>query len=108
MEVQELINKLILGEIKVSQGLMLAKVLYKDSLSKESYQWMCQELDHYENPDSIPGYRIIDCDIKVRIRSYYYGTRVEELDTSYFNNILRAPMAADCRPYGDTGHLFSL
>ena len=88
MNAKELIHKLILREIKVSQGMMLAKALYKDCLTKESYQWICFELDHYVKPESIPEYRVIDCVIKVVIRGYYIGRRVEELDTSYINSIL--------------------
>lgn len=89
MAINELIQKIILGEITLSQGMMLAKVLYKEYLSEESYQWICNELEHYDDPDLLPGYRVLDCTIKVVISGYYIGTRIEELDTStltkYFN-----------------------
>jgi hypothetical protein len=89
MAINELIQKIILGEITLSQGMMLAKVLYKEYLSEESYQWICNELEHYDDPDLLPGYRVLDCAIKVVISGYYIGTRIEELDTStltkYFN-----------------------
>ena len=88
MKVTELIQKLILEEISLSQGLMLAKVLYKDSLSESSYQWICNELDHYEDAGTIPEYRVLDCVLKARISGYYYGTRIEELDTAFINKQL--------------------
>ena len=88
MAINDLIRKLILGEISLSQGLMLAKVTFKGALSKESYAWICNELDHYEDAASMPEYRIVDCDIKVLVNVPYYGTRIEELDTSVINRHL--------------------
>ena len=88
MTVSELIQKLILGEIKLSQGLMLAKVLFKKMLTEESYQWICKELDHYEDAASMPEYRVVDCEVKVQIMVPYIGIKVETLDTSFINNQL--------------------
>lgn len=88
MTVNELIQKLILGEITLSQGLMLAKVLFKDMLTEESYQWMCKELDHYEDAATMPEYRVVDCEVKVQIMVPYMGIKVETLDTSFINNQL--------------------
>lgn len=88
MTVNELLNKLILGEISIAQGLMLTKVLYKDILSRESYAWICNELDHYEDAASMPDYRIVDCDVKVLVSAPFYGTKIEELDTTVINRQL--------------------
>ena len=88
MTVNELIQKLILGEIKLSQGLMLAKVLFKDMLTEESIQWICKELDHYEDASTMPEYRILDCEVKVQIMVPHMGVKVETLDTSFINNQL--------------------
>ncbi len=88
MTVNELIQKLILGEIKLSQGLMLAKVLFNKMLTEESYQWICKELDHYEDAASMPEYRVVDCEVKVQIMVPYIGIKVETLDTSFINNQL--------------------
>lgn len=79
-----LLQKIILGEITVSQGLMFCKVLFKDLLKKESYQWVCNELGHNDDIELLPNYRILDCDIMVIINGYY-GRGEEILDTSILN-----------------------
>lgn len=96
MTVEDLIQKLILGEIKVSQGMMLAKVFYKDSLSEETYSWLCHELDHYDKPSILPEYRIINCTIKALIHIPFVGSKVETLDTSPFDRL----MDKGNKPYG--------
>ncbi len=88
MRISDIINKLILGEISLAQGLMLTKVTFKGSLSKDSYEWICNELDYYEDAASMPEYRIVDCVIKVLVHVPYYGTRMEELDTTFFKRQL--------------------
>lgn len=98
MTVNELIESLILGRIKLSQGLMLTKVLYGKSLTRESFQWLCNEIDYYEEPSSLPDYRIIDCDIKVRVFVPYFGIREEVLDTSIFDRFLEGNDKAYASP----------
>lgn len=88
MTVSELIQKLILGEVTLSQGLMVAKVLFKDMLTNDSYQWISKELDHYEDAATMPEYRVVDCEVKVQILVPYIGIKVETLDTSFINNQL--------------------
>ena len=88
MTATELLQKVILGDITLSQGLMLCKVLFKDALSEESYNWIGRELDHYEEAETIPDYRILDCDVKARVSGYYIGTRIETLDTTVINKQL--------------------
>lgn len=83
MSVEELLQKLIMREISLSQCLMLCKVKYRDSLSEASYHWICNELEHYDDPLSLPDYRILDCALKLKYTSYYFGTQIEELDTSF-------------------------
>ena len=87
MTTNDLIQKMILGEITLSQGLMLCKVMYKGVLSDEDYQWISNELDYYEEPETIPDYRIIDCSVKAIISVPYLGTKIEELDISSFKRI---------------------
>lgn len=94
MTAHELLQKLILGELTISQGLALTKVLYKDILTEESYQWICNELEHYDDPKQLPDYRILDCNIIVVICGPYIGKRSELLDTSCFNKYLD-----DSEPY---------
>ena len=87
MIASDLIHKLILREISLSQGLLLCKVNYKEVLSKESFQWICNELDQYNSFNSLPDYRVIDCTVKVRIRDPFWGTKTEELDLSLFRRL---------------------
>ena len=94
MEVKELIRNLIFGRITLSQGLMLSKVLYEHSLCEDSYKWICNELDHYEDAATMPEYRVIDCDIKVRVNVPYLGIKVETLDTTILNRYITRPYAS--------------
>lgn len=96
MSVEKLLQKLIMREISLSQCLMLCKVKYKDSLSETSYHWICNELEHYDDPLSLPDYRILDCALKLKY-TYYLGTQIEELDTSFINkqmNDINKPYAS--------------
>ena len=88
MTEQELMQKIILGDISLSQGLMLVKVMFRDRLSQESYQWICQEVDHYEDAETMPDYRVVDCEVKVVMNVPYFGRRVDVLDTTVINNQL--------------------
>lgn len=97
MSVEELLQKLIMREIPLSQCLMLCKIKYRDTLSEASYHWICNELEHYDDPLSLPDYRIIDCALKIKYTNYYLGTQIEELDTSFINkqmNDINKPYAS--------------
>ena len=98
MTVNELIQSLILGNIKLSQGLLLTKVIYGSLLKRESYQWLCNEIDHYEDPASLPDYRIIDCQIKVRVFVPYFGIKEEVLNTSIFDGFMEGKDKAYASP----------
>ena len=89
MAPNELIQKLIFGEIKVSQSMMLSKVLFKENLTEASYKWICDELDNYDNPELMPDYRIVDCSLKVIVYNPFVGTKVETLDTKAFIKLLK-------------------
>lgn len=67
MTAEEIIQKLILGEIALSQGLLLTKVHFGNILESETIQWINHEIDHYEDVLSMPEYRIVDCDIIARV-----------------------------------------
>ena len=84
MTPNELIQKLIFGEIAVSQSMMLSKVFYKENLTEASYKWICYELDKYDNPELLPDYRIVDCSLKAVVYNPFVGTKVETLDTKAF------------------------
>ena len=98
MTINELIQDLIFDRIKLSQALMYVKVTYGKSLKKDSYEWVCSELDHYEDAKSIPDYRIINCDVKVQVFIPFFGSREETLDTSIINNSLSDSVKAYASP----------
>ena len=85
MTAKELLQKIVLGDITVAQGLMLSKVMYGNILSEKSYRWICNELEYYEAVESLPEYRVVNCVVKAVVRGPYSSTRIETLDTSYFN-----------------------
>lgn len=89
MTAEELLQKIIMREISLAQGLMLIKVMFKDSISEESYRWICNELEHYDDPKHLPEYRIIDCVLKVQVCSYFFDSKIEDLDTSVINRQLK-------------------
>jgi hypothetical protein len=87
MTPNELIQKLIFGEITLSQSMMLSKVLFREHLTEASYKWICDELDNYDNPELMPDYRIVDCSLKAVVFNHFVGTRVETIDTKAFNRL---------------------
>lgn len=89
MTVEELLQKVIIRDISLAQGLMLSKVMFKDSMAEESYRWVCNELEHYDDPKQLPEYRILDCTLKVQVSGPFFEPRIEELDTSVFNRHLK-------------------
>lgn len=67
MDVKSLLSKLILGEITVSQALMLTKSFYSSSVSENSLKWINRECDGYESALLIPDYRLLDCILSIEI-----------------------------------------
>ena len=85
MQPKELMQKLILGELTLSQALTLTKIQFKDSLSEQSYQWLEQELNNYVDASQLPEYRMIECSVKASLRGFYGGIGESTLDTSVFS-----------------------
>ena len=88
MTAEEIIQKLILGEIALSQGLLLTKVHFGNILESETIQWINHEIDHYEDVLSMPEYRIVDCDIIARVSIPFQGVREEIMDLHIINDTL--------------------
>lgn len=88
MEVKELQSQLILGKVTVSQALQLALVYYADCLSEKSKFWISSELNGYDNSMAVPGYRQVDCDLKLEVYNAFGGLQIQTLDTSHINSFL--------------------
>lgn len=98
MTVEELIQKTILGEISLSQSLLLTKVQYGDLLNNETIQWINHEIDHYKDVYSMPEYRIVDCDVVARVFVPFYGVRDEIVDLTAINDTLNEKEKAYASP----------
>lgn len=73
--IKELIKDLVYDSISLSQGLTRAKLIaYK--ISNDTFKdWIYNELNGYSNPEILPDYRIIPCDLYGKINVPFQGTR---------------------------------
>lgn len=85
MEIENIISELVFEKIKVSQALQLVSLNFGDFLSKESKQWIFDEIDGYNNPLLVPEYRQLDCTLKVEIYDEFSKLHIETLDVSRIN-----------------------
>lgn len=90
MDVKSLLSKLILGEITVSQALMLTKSFYSSSVSENSLKWINRECDGYESALLIPDYRLLDCTLSIEIYDVFGNLQEFPLDTSHIVSYLEA------------------
>ncbi|MBQ0088683.1 MAG: TIR domain-containing protein [Prevotellaceae bacterium] len=84
----EVLNKLILGELSVSQVLYYVITNCKDSLDKEFVKWAEQEANGYENPCDLPSYRYVDCEVYVRYIDNFGNKHDEGVDVSEIDDYL--------------------
>lgn len=89
MKVQDLIQKLILEEISVSQALMLTKVNYASVLSQKTLDWITFECEGYKDGLTLPEYRLLNCDVVVDITQNWGAPSSEVLDTTKINSYLQ-------------------
>lgn len=89
MEVHDLIHKIILEQISVSQALLLTKVDYSNFLSKESLDWVTLESEGYKDGLTLPKYRMLNCDVVVDITQNWGAPSSEILDTTKINTYLQ-------------------
>lgn len=90
MDVKSFLSKLILGEITVSQALMLTKLLYSSFVSESSLKWINRECDGYESALLIPDYRLLDCILSIEIYDVLGNLQEFLLDTSHIVSYLEA------------------
>lgn len=88
MEAKEIISELILGKITVSQALQLTLLYYETFLSKESKEWITDEINGYKNSSLVPEYRQLDCILKIEVYDAFSNCHIKTLDTSNINSFL--------------------
>lgn len=84
----DVLNKLILGELSVSQVLFYVITNCKDSLDKEFVKWAEHEVNGYENPCVLPNYRYVDCEVYVKYIDNFGNEHNERVDVSEIDDYL--------------------
>lgn len=89
MNADDILLKMILNQITVSQALQLTKLHCSQCLSKESIHWIDREIDGYENVMFLPNYRLLECDLYIEVYDALGNKTVQRLDTTYISNYLK-------------------
>ena len=87
MTPNEILDKLISGQVKLSQAMHLARIMLLQKGNPDMVEWLTNECNGYNGKLSLPDYRKIPCQIYAESQAPYIGTRVEpvnarELDES--------------------------
>ena len=80
MTANEILDKLIGGQIKLSQALLYTKVLMIDSTSSAQVAWVQNECDGYESQLEVPKYRKIPCQLYARNSVAFVGEHTKPVD----------------------------
>ena len=80
MEANVILDRLIGGQIKLSQALLYTKVLMIDSTSSAQVAWVRQECDGYESQLEVPKYRKIPCMLYSRNSVAFVGEHTKPVD----------------------------
>ncbi len=87
MTVNEILDKLIGGQIKLSQALLYTKVMMMDSTSSAQVAWVRNECDGYESQLEVPKYRKIPCMLYSRNSVAYVGEHTKPVDAYELDRI---------------------
>lgn len=85
MNIQE---KLIAGDISLSQALYLLRSNYSDQLDDEFLDWLNQECNGYSDATNLPGYRNVDCSVFAKYYDGWGNLHDEKVDVSSVDNYL--------------------
>lgn len=80
MTANEILDKLIGGQIKLSQALLYAKVLMVDSTSSAHVAWVQNECDGYKSQLDVPKYRKIPCMLYSHNSVAFVGEHTKPVD----------------------------
>lgn len=83
----DLLNKLITGELRLSQVLYLVITKYKDSFNPDFLEWAEHEANGYKSPCVLPMYRYVDCDVYAKYRDAAGVDHDEVIDVSEIDNL---------------------
>ena len=87
MTANEILDKLVSGQIKLSQAMQLTRIMLSQDGDDEMVEWVTNECNGYNGKLSVPAYRQIPCQIYAKTQVPYIGTReklvnARELDES--------------------------
>ena len=85
----DILSKLILGDLKVSQVLYYVIANYQYKLDKELVEWAECECNGYPNLCVLPDYRYIDCKVYARYVDNFGNEHDEQIDVNSIDNYLR-------------------
>lgn len=90
--IKELIKDLVYDSISLTQGLTRAKLIaYK--IDNDTFKnWIFNELNGYTNPDILPEYRIISCDLYAKINVPFQETRQIPIEASALDEFLNGKL----------------
>ena len=80
MSANEILDKLIGGQIKLSQALLYTKVLMADSTCSAQVTWVRNECDGYESRLDVPEYRRIPCQLYAHSSVAFVGEHTKPAD----------------------------
>lgn len=89
MTANDILSKLILKNISISQALMLTKFNCLNVISEESMTWIDQEISGYDNSLQIPDYRLLTCDLYIEVLDAFDNLTVKRLETTYISAYLQ-------------------
>lgn len=83
-----ILNKLILGEIKLSQALYYVSTNCRGFLSADVLKWIDNECNGYEDMHDLPDYRSIECTVLARFTDGIGNFHEQKLDVTKINDYL--------------------
>lgn len=84
----DILSKLIMGELKLSQALYYAITKYRASLDSDFIEWAEQECKGYKDSCSLPDYRYIDCQVFAKYIDGFGNEHDELIDVKAIDNYL--------------------
>lgn len=84
----DLLKKLILGELKLSQVLYYVLTEYRDSFDSNFISWAEQESNGYKDNLNLPDYRYINCEVYAKYTDDFGNEHDEQIDVKAIDDHL--------------------
>lgn len=81
-------DKLIAGEITLSQALYMLRSKYSEQLDAGFLEWLNLECNGYSDATKLPDYRYIDCSVYAKYYDGLGNLHDEEVDVTVVDNYL--------------------